>query len=137
MDQVDELLSTSQAFDALLGLELLEVTPELVRGNVAVRPELLQPMGLVHGGVYASIAESLASRGTAAAVLRDGGYVVGLSNHTSFLRPTGEGVIAASARPVHRGRSTWVWDVELLDGEQRRCAISRVTIAVRWQDAAP
>jgi 1,4-dihydroxy-2-naphthoyl-CoA hydrolase len=136
VDQVEELLRTSQAFDALLGLELLEVTPELVRGSLVVRPELLQPMGLVHGGVYASIAESLASRGTAAGVLRDGGYVVGLSNHTSFLRPVSDGAIAALARAVHRGRTTWVWDVELLDAQARRCAISRVTIAVRWQDAA-
>lgn len=134
---MDELLRTSQAFETLLGLELLEVTPELVRGSLAVRPELLQPMGLVHGGVYASIAESLASRGTAAGVLRDGGYVVGLSNHTSFLRPVSDGAIAALARVVHRGRTTWVWDVELLDEQERRCAISRVTIAVRWQDAAP
>ena len=137
MDEVDALLRTSQAFDALLGLELLEVTPDLVRATMAVRPELLQPMGLVHGGVYASIAESVASRGTAAGVLRDGGYAVGLSNHTSFLRPVSDGAIAALARPVHRGRTTWVWDVELLDDQQRRCAISRVTVAVRWQDSAP
>jgi uncharacterized protein (TIGR00369 family) len=135
-DQLDELLRTSQGFDALLGLELHDVTPELVRGSVAVRPELLQPMGLVHGGVYASIAESLASRGTAAGVLREGGFVVGQSNHTSFLRPVSEGTIAAAARPLHRGRTTWVWDVELLDERERRCAVARVTIAVRWQDTA-
>lgn len=134
MDPVDELLRTSQAFDALLGLEIVEMTPEFVRGRVAVRPELLQPVGLVHGGVYAAIAESLASRGTAAGVLRDGGYAVGLANHTSFLRPVAAGTIEATGRPLHSGRTTWVWDVELHDDEGHRCAVSRVTVAVRWQE---
>ena len=100
MDAVDELLRTSAGFDGLLGLDFLEITPELVRGRLTVRPELLQPVGLVHGGVYAAIAESLASRGTAAGVLRDGGYTVGLANHTSFLRPVAEGTIEAVGRPV-------------------------------------
>ena len=134
MDAVDELLSTSAGFDGLLGLDFLEITPELVRGRLTVRPELLQPVGLVHGGVYAAIAESLASRGTAAGVLRDGGYTVGLANHTSFLRPVAEGTIEAVGRPLHSGRTTWVWDVELLDEHARRCAVSRVTVAVRWQE---
>ena len=134
MDAVDELLRTSAGFDGLLGLDFLEITPELVRGRLTVRPELLQPVGLVHGGVYAAVAESLASRGTAAGVLRDGGYTVGLANHTSFLRPIAEGTIEAVGRPLHSGRTTWVWDVELLDGEGRRCAVSRVTVAVRWQE---
>ncbi len=134
MDAVDELLRTSAGFDGLLGLDFLEITPELVRGRLAVRPELLQPVGLVHGGVYAAVAESLASRGTAAGVLRDGGYTVGLANHTSFLRPVAEGTIEAVGRPLHSGRTTWVWDVELLDDHARRCAVSRVTVAVRWQE---
>ena len=134
MDAVDELLRTSAGFDGLLGLDFLEITPELVRGRLTVRPELLQPVGLVHGGVYAAIAESLASRGTAAGVLRDGGYTGGLANHTSFLRPVAEGTIEAVGRPLHSGRTTWVWDVELLDEHARRCAVSRVTVAVRWQE---
>jgi uncharacterized protein (TIGR00369 family) len=134
VDAVDELLRTSAGFDGLLGLDFLEITPELVRGRLTVRPELLQPVGLVHGGVYAAIAESLASRGTAAGVLRDGGYTVGLANHTSFLRPVAEGTIEAVGRPLHSGRTTWVWDVELLDEHARRCAVSRVTVAVRWQE---
>ena len=134
MDAVDELLRTSAGFDGLLGLDFLEITPELVRGRLVVRPELLQPVGLVHGGVYAAVAESLASRGTAAGVLREGGYPVGLANHTSFLRPVAEGTIEAVGRPLHSGRTTWVWDVELLDAHARRCAVSRVTVAVRWQE---
>ena len=61
----------------------------------------------------------------------EGRAAVGLSNHTSFLRPVTEGTVHAVARPRHRGRTTWVWEVELTDDDGRLCALSRVTIAVR------
>jgi|ERR1700739_3744048 1,4-dihydroxy-2-naphthoyl-CoA hydrolase len=118
-------------FDRLYGLEILEITDELVRGRVAVRDELKQPAGLVHGGVYAAVAESLATNGTAASVFADGNTAVGLSNQTSFLRPITAGSIHAVARPRHRGRTTWVWEVELSDDDDRLCVVSRVTVAVR------
>ena len=118
-------------FDALYGLELVEVTGEVASGRVAVSDELRQPAGLVHGGVYAAIAESLASYGTAVAVMPEGRLAMGLSNHTSFLRPITGGTIHATARPRHRGRSTWVWEVELADDDDQLCVLARVTIAVR------
>ena len=118
-------------FDGLYGLELLELTDELVRGRVTVRDELKQPAGLVHGGVHAAIAESLASFGTAVAVIPQGKLAMGLSNQTSFLRPITQGVIDAKATRRHRGRTTWVWEVEIFDDQARLCVLSRVTIAVR------
>jgi uncharacterized protein (TIGR00369 family) len=130
VDEIDRALTTSQAFDGLLGLELTEVTQELARGRIEVRPDLCQPFGVLHGGVYAAVAESLASRGTIAGVVRNGSYAAGMANNTSFLRPVSSGTVEAVARPRHRGRTTWVWDVELSDGEGRLCAVSRVTIAV-------
>lgn len=120
-----------QGFDALYGLEVLEVTEELVRARVAVRDELRQPFGLVHGGVLASISEALASLGTAAGVVSDGNAAMGSSNSTSFLRPIVDGAIHARALRRHRGRTTWVWDVELTDDAGRLCALTRMTIAVR------
>src|SRR5438270_10111957 len=84
-----------QGFDGLYGLELIELTDEIVRGRVAVRDELKQPAGLVHGGVHAAVAESLASFGTAIAVMPQGKLAMGLSNQTSFLRPITQGVIDA------------------------------------------
>lgn len=120
-----------QGFDRLLGLELLESTEERVRAQVAVREELKQPAGLVHGGVYASIAESLASLATAQAVMPEGSAAMGLSNQTSFLRPITEGTIHAAAHRRHRGRSTWVWEVEMSDSQGRLCVLTRMTIAVR------
>ena len=118
-------------FNGLIGLEVTELTDEVVSGTVAVREELKQPYGLVHGGVYASIAESLASFGTAVAVYPEGKLAVGLSNQTSFLRPITEGTIHATATRRHRGRTTWVWEVEIFDNAGRLCVLTRMTVAVR------
>ena len=131
VDPIELALTASQAFDALIGLEITEVSVDSARGRIAVHAGILQPFGFVHGGVYAAIAESLASRGTMAGVVRDGAMALGLANNTSFLRTVSDGVIDVAARPLHRGRTTWVWDVEARDGEGRLCSVSRVTIAVR------
>ncbi len=121
----------TSGLDALLGLELTEAGEDWVAARVPVRDELKQPMGLVHGGVYAAIAESLASLATAIGVSSDGQTAQGLSNQTSFLRPILEGTIHARAIRRHRGRTTWVWDVEITDDSGRLCAATRMTIAVR------
>jgi len=118
-------------FDRLCGLELVSVSDEEIRAQVPVRDELRQPAGLVHGGVFASIAESIASIGTYWAVHEDGRLAVGLSNQTSFLRPITKGTIHAVARRRHRGRTTWVWEVDITDDDDRLCALIRMTVAVR------
>jgi uncharacterized protein (TIGR00369 family) len=118
-------------FDRLYGLEIGEIFDGLVRGRVPVRDDLRQPGGLLHGGVYAAVAESLATNGTAAMVFQDGNTAMGLSNQTSFLRPVTQGAVSAVARARHRGRTTWVWEVELTDDDGRLCALTRVTVAVR------
>jgi 1,4-dihydroxy-2-naphthoyl-CoA hydrolase len=120
-------------FDALYGLEVIEVRDDLVLAQVAVRDDLRQPFGLVHGGVLASISETLASLGTAVVVMPEGNAAMGLSNTTSFLRPIVEGTIHARATRRHRGRTTWIWDVEITDDQGRMCALTRMTIAVRPQ----
>ncbi len=118
-------------FDALVGYEIDEVSDSEVRAHLDVRDELKQPIGLVHGGVYASIAESMTSLATAYAVLGEGNIASGQSNQTSFLRPITEGTIHAYGRRIHRGRTTWVWEVECSDDDGRLCAVVRMTIAVR------
>lgn len=126
-----ELAASVQGFDRLYGLELLAYDDQEVTAQVLVREELKQPAGLVHGGVYASIAESMASMATALAVIPEGSMAMGLSNSTSFLRPVTEGTVHAQATRLHRGRTTWVWDVRFTDDAGRACAITRMTIAVR------
>jgi 1,4-dihydroxy-2-naphthoyl-CoA hydrolase len=118
-------------FDRLYGLELIESGPELVRARVPVRDELKQSGGVVHGGVYAAIAEALAAYTTGEAVGREGALAMGMSNATSFLRPIAEGSIHAVARRRHGGRTTWIWDVECTDDAGRLCALTRMTVAVR------
>jgi 1,4-dihydroxy-2-naphthoyl-CoA hydrolase len=127
----EQLSQAISGFDRLYGLELLSFSDTEVRGQLTVRPEVKQPAGLVHGGVYASIAESLASMATHVAVAAQGEMAMGLSNNTSFLRPITEGVVHAVATRLHRGRTTWVWDVRFSDDADRTCAITRMTIAVR------
>ena len=125
------------AFDRLYGLRIDSCTDEEVRATVAVRDEIKQPLGLVHGGVFAAIAESIASFGTWKGVHRDGRTAQGLSNQTSFLRPILTGTIHAVARRRHRGRTTWVWEVDITDDADRLCALVRMTIAVREPQQAP
>jgi uncharacterized protein (TIGR00369 family) len=123
----------THGFDGLYGLEILSADADSVRGVVSVRDELKQPAGLIHGGVYASIAESLASLGTAFQVMPEGKVAMGLANHTSFMRPITEGTIHGEALVLHRGRTTWIWDVRITDDEGRLCAVTRMTVAVREQ----
>ena len=118
-------------FDELIGLQVDEMSDTEIRARVDVRDELKQPFGLVHGGVYASIAESICSGATFMGVHADGKTAQGLSNQTSFLRPILEGTIHAHAVRKHKGRSTWVWEAEILDSEERLCALAQMTIAIR------
>lgn len=127
-EQINEVLV---GFDRFYGLELLEISDSEVRARVAVREELKQPAGLVHGGVYEAIAESMASLATGMAVLGEGLVAMGMSNSTSFLRPITSGTVHGHATRLHRGRTTWLWDVRFTDDEDRLCATTRMTIAVR------
>ncbi len=115
----------------LIGLEYLETGPDEVNARAAVTEDLLQPAGLVHGGVYAAMAESICSAATWLAVQGDGMAAMGQSNSATFLRPITEGYVHAVARPRHRGRTSWVWDVEITDDQGRSCALIRMIVAVR------
>jgi 1,4-dihydroxy-2-naphthoyl-CoA hydrolase len=117
--------------DDLLGFEFLESSADGCRARFAVEDRVRQPFGLVHGGAYAALAETMVSLATHDVVSENGEFAVGQSNHTSFLRPVNDGSILAEGRPRHRGRTTWIWDVDFTDDAGRLCAISRVTLAIR------
>ncbi|MDP9384413.1 MAG: PaaI family thioesterase [Actinomycetota bacterium] len=118
-------------FDRLYGLQIVSATPEEVRAKVDVTDDHKQPFGLVHGGLFASIAESITSTGTFLGVRAEGKAAMGLSNQTSFLRPIFGGTVHAVATRRHKGRSTWVWEVDVTDDDGRLCALVRMTVAVR------
>jgi 1,4-dihydroxy-2-naphthoyl-CoA hydrolase len=115
----------------LIGLEYLEAGPEEVRARLEVTDRVRQPVGLVHGGVFASMAESMCSAATWLGVRDEGMAAMGQSNNATFIRPITHGYVNAVARPRHRGRTTWVWDVEITDDDERLCAMVRMTVAVR------
>jgi 1,4-dihydroxy-2-naphthoyl-CoA hydrolase len=117
--------------DVVIGFEYGEADGDTARGRFEVTDNVRQPYGIVHGGAYAAAAESLASAATHMAVRDEGMVAMGQSNHTSFLRPVFEGTVHATGTVRHRGRTTWVWEVEFTDDQGRLCALTRVTMAVR------
>ena len=123
--------SHESGFDALYRLELIECSAELARGRVQVRDEVRQAGGLLHGGVYGALADALAVRGTITGVDPGAKLAVTLANHFTVLHPISGGALQATARRRHRGRTTWVWEVEMTDTAGRLCATGRVTVAVR------
>jgi uncharacterized protein (TIGR00369 family) len=131
MDSPVQTYPAPETLDDVLGFELLEASPERCRARFAVEKRVQQPLGLVHGGAYAALAESMVSATTHMAVEGDGSFAVGQSNHTHFFRPATKGDVQAEGTPIHRGRTSWVWDVRFTDDDGRLCAVSRVTLAVR------
>jgi len=124
----------NSSFDAVLGLRFTELTPDGARAQLEVTPQLLQPMGLVHGGVYCSMIESMSSvaaytwlnapRGGGG----HGGNVVGVNNNTDFLRSISTGMVYGTAEPIHRGRRQQLWLVTITDADQRVVARGQVRL---------
>ena len=118
-------------FDELLGTQWISDDPEDARVRVEVREDLFQPVGLVHGGVFSSRIESVCSRATALAVFPEGNVAMAQSITVSFLRPITAGAVEVSARARHRGRTTWIWQADVIDADGRLCAAAQMTVAVR------
>jgi uncharacterized protein (TIGR00369 family) len=119
-------------FDDELGLRFTALSPDGARAQLEVKPKLLQPLGLVHGGVYCSMIESMASvaafiwlnsRGSG-----NGGNVVGVNNNTDFLRSISSGTVYGTAEPIHRGRSQQLWLVTITDDSDRVLARGQVRL---------
>lgn len=130
-EQIDLPVEYADSLDGILGMQIGEVSDGRVTGHFKVEDRVRQPFGLVHGGAHAALAESLASVGTFAAVAKQNKIAMGMSNNTTFLRSVTSGTVHGEAVALHRGATTWVWDITLTDDDGRRCAVSRVTIAVR------
>ena len=116
-------------FDKELGLVFTEISPDRTRAQLEVVPELLQPMGIVHGGVYCSMVESLASVAAYTWIAANGGgSVVGVNNNTDFLRAISSGTVYGAATPVHRGRRQQLWIVTIADSDERLVARGQVRL---------
>jgi uncharacterized protein (TIGR00369 family) len=125
-DFVAMLNAARGGFEIAIGLTFTRIPPDEVECEVPVGPHLLQPYGLVHGGAYASIIETLASVGAALHAMPRQQTTVGLENTTSFVRAVRSGKLTGLARPVHRGRATQVWEVEVRGDDGKLAATGRV-----------
>lgn len=130
-DEIKPRIPAGEDLNAVLGIEIVDIETTRVTGRMPVANRIKQPFGVVHGGAHAAFAETLASVGTLSAVHGDGKIALGMSNQTQFLRSITEGTVHGEAVAIHRGSSTWIWDVTLTDDEGRVAAVSRLTIAVR------
>ena len=116
-------------FDDELGLVFTEVTPDGVNAQLDVKPNLLQPMGIVHGGVYCSMIESMASVSAYVWLGENGGgNVVGVNNNTDFLRAITRGTVYGASEPIHRGRRQQLWLVTITDENDRLIARGQVRL---------
>jgi len=113
-----------------LGIEIVEATKERVVARMPVGPKVHQPFGLLHGGASVVLAETAASTGSWMQVDQEKERVVGLEINANHLRAKRDGVLTATALPLHLGRRTHVWDIRLTDEEGKLVCVSRCTVAV-------
>lgn len=124
-------IDPARTFEGFLALEWIELTDAFASVRFAVRDDFKQPWGLVHGGIYSAVAESVASLATANAVAGDGLIASGLSNCASFLRPVTAGTVHVTGRRRGHDDREWLWGLEFHDDADRLCVLVDVTIAVR------
>jgi uncharacterized protein (TIGR00369 family) len=125
---VEYLNAHRGGFNAALDLRFVEASDAVVVATVEVGPHLQQPYGIVHGGVYCAIVETLASTGAALSAMPRGQHVVGVENATSFVHAVREGTLTGRATPVTRGRRSQLWQVEIRDDDDRIAATGRVRL---------
>lgn len=118
--------TTLPGFDDLIGLRLLESTKDSTVCEVEITADHHQPYGILHGGVLCAIVETVGSISGAAWY---GGAVVGVNNNTSFLRAVRTGTLTARSAPIHRGRTSQLWEVDITDDQDRLIAKGQLRLA--------
>lgn len=113
-----------------LGIEFTEAGPDYLRGRMPVDPRTKQPYGLLHGGASVALAETLGSSAGNLCLDSDRSIAVGLEISANHLRPVTQGWVIGTARPIHVGRTTQVWDIRIEDEAGHMICISRLTLAV-------
>ncbi len=134
-DFVQMLNDNRGGFNRTLGLTFVSVSRDEVVGELAIGPHLTQPYGLLHGGVYAAMVETLGSVGAHVHAMADGKHAVGLENTTSFLRAMRGGTLRGVARPLVCGRRSHVWEVTISDETDKAVASGRLRLLILDGDA--
>jgi len=123
-------LATRGLADAM-GIEIVELSASRVIATMPVDHRTRQPFGILHGGASVALAETVASLGATANVDRQEFVAVGLEINANHIRAKSDGVVTATATPIHIGKTTHVWDVRIVDEDERPVCVSRCTLAIR------
>jgi 1,4-dihydroxy-2-naphthoyl-CoA hydrolase len=118
--------ATPSHFDELIGLKVVEATPDGVTATFEITPQLQQPYGILHGGVLCTVVESV---GSISGAVWSGGGVVGTSNHTNFIKAARSGTLTARSTPIQRGRTQQLWNVDITDESGRLIATGQLRLA--------
>lgn len=122
--------STAGCMPGYIGLQITEIGDDYLVGTLPVDQRTRQPFGILHGGANVVLAETLGSFAANLVVDTEKFYCVGQEINANHLRPVGEGEVTGTARPVHIGRSSQVWEIRITDPHGKLSCISRITMAV-------
>jgi uncharacterized protein (TIGR00369 family) len=127
---MNQIPSETQTLLDTLEIKILEASPDKVIATMPVQPKVHQPFGLLHGGASVALAETVASFGAFLSVADQGMVAVGLEINANHLRGVRDGMVTATATPIHKGRTTQVWNIEIKDANDKMVCISRCTLAI-------
>lgn len=113
-----------------VGLKWVEIGDDFLKLSMPVNDTTRQPYGFLHGGASCVLAETIGSIGSALVIDMEKYYCVGLEINANHLRSVSEGVVTATAKPLHLGKSTHVWDIKIYDDKERLFCVSRLTVAI-------
>lgn len=136
IDAAEQLNAIEDGWNDAMGVRFVKATRDEVIAEFTVDDRHRQPYGIVHGGVYAGVIESVASAGAALVAMPRGQSAVGLENHTSFIHAVREGVLRATGKPLTRGRRTQAWEVTIADETGRIAATGRVRLLCLEDESA-
>jgi len=114
----------------VLGITIEDVTPDRVTATMPVDERTRQPFGVLHGGASVALAETVASIGTYNLIDRDTQGCAGLEINANHIRAKRDGIVKAIGTPLHKGKTTMVWDVKIVDEEENLICVSRCTTAI-------
>ncbi len=127
---MNDLSALQQTLVQTLEIEILEATKDRVVAKMPVQPKVSQPFGFLHGGASVALAETVASIGAYLNVVENGENAFGLEINANHVRPKRDGFVTATATPLHRGKSTHVWDIQIADEAGKLVCVSRCTMAI-------
>ena len=116
-----------------MGIEFIEIGNDFLRASMPVAPAVHQPMGLLHGGASAALAETVGSVASWLCIDSKEYFAVGIEINCNHVRGKKNGLVTATARPLHIGKTTHVWDLKIEDEREKLICVSRLTIAIRKQ----